>query len=100
MKVLNPNDTSHTISLIPRYYPDSTVVFTIYNESSKLETIIPNTYTIENGLFTLIFDYTFTDKDKFDIKIEENSIVYRGKLMITDQGTQEYKLTNDLYYYE
>ena len=100
MKVLNPNDTSHTISLIPRYYPDSTVVFTIYNESSKLETIIPNTYTIENGLFTLIFDYTFTDKDKFDIKIEENSIVYRGKLLITDQGTQEYKLTNDLYYYE
>ena len=100
MKIVNTTDTTHNISLIPRYYPDSVLTFTLTNEATKVVEVVANTYTIENGVFTLIFDYTFTDKDKFNIKLEENTIVYRGKLMVTDQETQEYKLTDNLYYYE
>jgi len=100
MKVLNPNNATHSISLVPRYYPDDVVVFTIYNEATKVNTVIPNTYVIDNGLFTINFDYTFTNKDKFQFKIEDTDIIFRGKLLITDQQTQEYRLTNDIYYYE
>ena len=100
MKIVNTTDTTHNISLIPRYYPDEVVTFELYNEATKEITVIENTYTIENGVFTLIFDYNFTNKEEYQIKLEENSIVYRGKLMVTDQRTQEYKLTKDLYYYE
>ena len=99
-KVLDFNDTSHSISLIPRYYPDSAVTFELYNESTKEVTVVSNTYSISHGLFTLNFDYTFENKEKYQIKLEENSIVFRGKLVITDQNTQEYRLTKDLYYYE
>jgi hypothetical protein len=99
-KVLDFNDTSHSISLIPRYYPDSAVTFELYNESTKEITVVSNTYIVSNGLFTLSFDYTFKNKEKYQIKLEENSIVFRGKLIITDQNTQEYRLTKDLYYYE
>lgn len=100
MKIVSPNDTNHTISLIPRYYPTDAVVFTLYNESTKENTVIDNVYTIDNGVFTIYFDYNFENKDKFQIKIEDNNIVYRGKLLVTNQETQEYKLTKDLYYYE
>lgn len=100
MKVLNPNNTTHSISLIPRYYPDSAIVFTLFNETNKENTVVSNTYSITNGLLTIVFDYTFTNKSKYQLKLEENSIVYRGKLLITDQGTQDYTITKDLYYYE
>ena len=100
MKIVNTTDTTHNISLIPRYYPYSAVTFELYNEATKEITIVPNTYSVTNGVFILTFDYTFTDKDKFQIKLEENSVVYRGKLIVTDQNTQEYKLTDNLYYYE
>jgi hypothetical protein len=99
-KVLDFNDTSHSIKLIPRYYPVGAVTFELYNESTKVKTVVTNTYTIVNGLFTLNFDYTFENKQKYQIKLEENSIVFRGKLLITDQNTQEYRLTKDLYFYE
>ena len=100
MKVLNPNDTTHTISLIPRYYPESEVIFTLFNESTRENTVIPNTYSITNGLFSIVFDYTFENKSKFQIKIQENEVIFRGKLLITEQGTQDYKITKDLYIYE
>lgn len=100
MKVLNPNDTTHSISLIPRYYPESVVVLTLFNESTKENIVIDNDYTIQNGLFTINFDYNFTKNDKFSFKIEENDVVFRGKIMITEQGTQDFKITKDLYYYE
>jgi len=100
MKVLSPNNTTHSISLIPRYYPDNDIIFTLYNESTSTSTVVANTYAIVNGLLTITFDYTFTNKDKFKFKLEENSVVYRGKLLITEQGTQDYKITKDLYYYE
>ena len=99
-KVLDFNDTSHSISLIPRYYPSGEVTFELYNESNKETEVITNTYSVTNGLFTLNFDYAFENKEKYQIKLEENSIVFRGKLVITDQNTQEYRLTKDLYYYE
>jgi hypothetical protein len=99
-KVLDFNDTNHSISLVPRYYPEGAVTFELYNESTKVKTVVSNTYMITNGLFTITFDYTFENKEKYQIKLEENSIVFRGKLLITDQNTQEYRLTKDLYYYE
>jgi hypothetical protein len=100
MKVLDFNNTNHSISLVPRYYPEGAVTFELYNESTKVKTVVSNTYMITNGLFTLNFNYTFENKEKYQIKLEENSIVFRGKLLITDQNTQEYRLTKDLYYYE
>ena len=100
MKILSPNDTTHSISLVPRYYPDDVVTLTLFNESTKENIVIPNNYTVLNGLFTIQFDYNFTNKDKFSFKIEENEVIFRGKLLITEQGTQDYKITKDLYYYE
>jgi hypothetical protein len=101
MKVVNPNDTSHTISLIPRYYPFNDVALSLYNEQNKVVSQVDNTYVILNGIMTIDFDFDFTNKEKFEIKItENNNVVYRGKIIATTQESQDYKLTKDLYFYE
>jgi hypothetical protein len=72
----------------------------LFNEATKVTENIDNTYTITDGVLFLSFEYTFTENQKFQVKIEEeNEVVYRGKLIATSQTPQDYKLTNNVYFY-
>ncbi len=100
MKVIDPTATTHNISMIPRFYPTTSVVVSIFNEASKVTVTPVNIYSILNGVFTVTFDFTFTDKDKHQIKITEGTnVVYRGKTITTSQDPQDFKLTDGLYLY-
>jgi len=100
MKVVNPNDTEHTLVLIPRYYPADAITMSLFNETTQTSENVDNSYTITDGNLFLTFEYTFTENQKFQIKLDEDAeIVYRGKLIATSQDPQDYKLTNNLYYY-
>ena len=100
MKVVTPN-TTHTITLIPRFYPCNEVVVSLYNEVDRTTSTPDNTYYINNGTMNVSFDYTFVNKDKFQLKITEgDDVVFRGKIICTDQDTQEFKLTDGIYRYE
>ena len=83
MKVINKENTTHTISFIPRFYTENEVTFELKNEFTRDKIIIENIYSITNGVITIFFDYTFTQKDKFQIKINDTeNIIYRGKLEV------------------
>lgn len=85
MKVINPNDTSHTLEFIPRFYPDDITIFELKDEVTKEIIELTHTYANFNGILYVYFDYTFTNKQKFQIKITQvNDIVYRGKLSIKE----------------
>lgn len=100
MNVVNPNDTEHTIKLIPRYYPTDAITLSLFNEATQISENVDNTFTVTDGNLFLTFEYTFTENQKFQIKLnEDDEIVYRGKLFSTTQDPQEYKLTNNVYYY-
>ena len=99
MNVVNPNNISHEIQVIPRFYPTDELVFTLYNEATQIETDV--IYLVENGVLTFTFDFNFTDGQKFQFKILEGTeIVYRGKLIATTQETQGYLTDKNEYYYE
>ena len=101
MKVVNPLDVNHTITIVPRYYPTETLTLELIEEAIDTKNTVNCTYTEEDSLFKVHFTYDFTGKDKYSIKIlEENNVIYRGKLMVSEQNTQDYKQTNGLYYYE
>ena len=87
--------------LIPRYTPTNSLTFTLYNEATNESETVSNSYSVTDGKLSLMFTYTFTDRDEraFSIK-ETDEVVYRGKLIVTDQETQDYKETNGLYFYE
>ena len=100
MNVFNPTDTTHTLSAVPRFYPDNDIVFSLYNEAKKTTEDVVHTYRVSNGKLILDFTYTFVEFDKHQIKITQGEdVVYRGKSFATTQETQEYKLTKDKYYY-
>lgn len=102
MKVVNPTNTSHSIKVVPRFNYTTSITFNLYNENTQENEDVSNSSYREDGFLNISFDYTFTEGDRFQIKITdtENSVVYRGKLFATSQETQNYQLTKDLFYYE
>lgn len=98
--VINPNDSTHTLNVIPRYYPSNDLVVSLYNEADKTTSTPSNTYNITNGKLNITFTFTFVDKDRHQVKVSEGTkIVYRGKLVTTTQDPQDFKLTDGLYFY-
>lgn len=122
LKILNPNNTTHTITLQPRFKP--TGVFSLYfdnenslptdysvqdgNENDFLNgfgnilklTSAENTYTYVNGVLNITFDLTVIEGNRFALKVEESGvIIYRGNLFCTTQSPQDYKLTKNKYIY-
>lgn len=101
MKVVNPNDTTHSITLIPRFDTDELLTLILYNEVTKTETTVANTHQTVNGDIIITYDFTFTDKDKYQIKILDGAdVVYRGKIIATTQTPQEFMLEDGLYFYK
>lgn len=101
MNIVNPNNTSHDIKIIPRFGTPFEVVFELYNEQTQLTETIVNTFTFSDGYLTILFDYDFIDGQKFQIKlIDDITVIYRGKLMATTQTPQTFKASNELFYYE
>jgi len=100
MKIVNPNDTEHTLLLIPRFYPTGGLVLSLYNEFTQVSTDVDNIYVTTDGNLFITFDFEFENNSRYQIKITEGeNVVYRGKLMATTQEPQDFKLTNNVYYY-
>lgn len=100
MKIINYQNVNHTIKLVPRFVPTDVLSVHLYNESLNDTTIVNCTYTYLDGYLFVSFDFDFLDDDRFSFKImENNSVVYRGKIFSTIEDTQNYKQTTDLYEY-
>lgn len=103
MKVVDFNDSSHTISMIPRYDVSGDLNLYLYKESDETETTFSVvTYTYTNGIMEITFTHTFTEDERYQLKVATSggTIAYRGKLIATDQTPEDYILANDLYFYE
>lgn len=102
MIVLNPENTNHTITIVPRYYPESaSLTCKLYNEATKVETSQSVSQTVSNGNLSFGLTFTFSESDKYQIAIyDANEVVFRGKIFATEQESQTFKLTQDKYYYE
>ncbi len=109
MKVFDINIQEHTIILIPRFYPTSTINVNVYKEGSNTvynKILSSEDYIINNGYLSFIlsesmFIELLCNNCKYEIKITENdNVVYRGKAIATNQNTEDYKLTKDVYIYE
>ncbi len=102
MKVVLPSVAAqnHTINLIPRIYPTGAISFYLKKKETKVETLIANTYTTTNGNLALTFNYQFTERDKYTIRIlSGTTVIYRGQLMATVQTTQSFQPITDYITY-
>ena len=103
MKVIDPNNATHSISIIPRFNDAVGVTMEIINEATKVVyTDALNTFSVVDGIGLVNFDLDAEEKSKYSFILSDGvtEVVYRGKLIATEQETQEYKITTDLYFYE
>ena len=95
MIVLDPNNTTHNLQIIPRYYnvtnTHTLVLFDEDKRTSSTETI--DSRTLAGGTITYTFDKTVTEAQRFSYKITDTTttnIVNRGKIFVTAQTPQTY----------
>ena len=72
MKILNPNNTTHTITLQPRFAPTNALILELTNKVSEEVTIVDNTYTFNYGVLNITFDFTVLEGQQYFIKITED----------------------------
>lgn len=100
MNLLNPNNTTHILKIIPRFYPVGDVSVELTNGVAGDTSLITVTPTISNGYMFLQFEKAFEENSSWQVKVTgENEIVYRGKIFVTGQSadTQNYKTTKDIF---
>jgi hypothetical protein len=101
MKVVNPDDTSHTIGVVPRYYGFTGAVLTLTSLAKDVDIVVSHTELMVSGVLTIGFDFDFIERDKYSIKLLEGTeVVYRGQLFATDQEPQDFDITVNYYSYE
>lgn len=100
MKVLLPSETTHTIYLIPRFYPSGVLSMVVVKEGVNTSETITPTYIVNGGIISLTFDLVGLEQSRFSVKILENdNVIYRDKLFFTEQTPQDFKLTKNTYVY-
>lgn len=98
MNVVNPNNTTHTLTLIPRFYVSGKVVLLVYKESTQVETDVENFYLIDKGYLSITFDFNFEDRDKYQYKlVSDNEVIYRGLIFATSEEKENYLTDNNTY---
>ena len=98
--VIDPSNSTHTLSVVPRFYPTTSLVVALYNEATNVTATPSATYVITNGKLDITFTFTFAENDRHQLKVTEGTqVVYRGKTLTTSQEPQDFKLTNGLYTY-
>lgn len=100
MNVIINGTGERTIQIIPRYYAESDVLVSLYNEETKATTNFTVTPENLDGYMYVSFSGTFRDKTNYQIKITEgDDVVYRGKMFVTSQAgdTQSYKIEKDVF---
>jgi hypothetical protein len=99
--VVNPNLTTHSIKLVPRFSTSSALTLTVVDSTLGTSTDLDTTYTIGGDYkLALTFDYTFIDETSYQLRLTDNTtseIVYRGLVLATLQEAQDYKLTTNIY---
>lgn len=99
--IVNPNLTTHTIKLIPRFSTSNVLTLTVTDSTLGITTDLTTTYTTGGDYkLALTFDYTFTAESSYQLKLTDSvtsEIVYRGLVLATTQNSQTYKLTENLY---
>lgn len=92
MQVVNPNDSQHTVALVPRRYPSGAITVTMNGAT------VTNSYAVQDGKMALTFTRTFTDREKVKMEITQGAeVLYRGMVFATTQTPQDYRKTTGKY---
>ena len=100
MKILDPSNTTHLITLQPRFAPLNPLILEFTNKVSKVISLVANSFVFEKGVMNITFDFNVLESEQYLIEITDNSVViFRGSAFCTSQEPQDYKQTKDKIIY-
>ena len=100
MKILQPSNTTHSITLTPRVDVTTILVLELTNKVTKAVVELENTNTYVSGVLTMGFDLVVTESQYYSIEVRQSGkVIYRGVAFCTEQTPQDYKLTKDKFTY-
>jgi hypothetical protein len=100
LKILNPLNTTHLITLNPRVEPVTLLVLELTNKVTKEVIEVENTYTFLSGVLSMTFELGVSESQNYSIEVRQFSkVIYRGIAFCTGQTPQDYKLTKDKFTY-
>jgi len=101
MKVILPSLNEQKVYLVPRHYPTTQLDLTIILEATNAsQEFLDVSYSINNGILDFLLQGTYPNNNKYQITLKESGVVvYRGKMISTDQTPEDYKITKDTYVY-
>ena len=71
--IVNPNDTSHTVKITPRFYPTNDLLMRISNTFKGTADLVSPSYVLGNdNKLALTFDYNFSSESNYNLKIVES----------------------------
>jgi hypothetical protein len=86
MKIIYAENTTHVITLIPRYYPTGSVIVELENQTTRAKGNVTNSYTITDGIMTVTFEIVVKNKDNFYFTIsKDGKIIYKGQIIVKDE---------------
>lgn len=95
MIIINPDNASNTIEVLPRYYDDLTTNITVVITNEDTRTDLSHNVTNvvkDDGFLSFDTDAVFRDNTTYRLKINDNIVVFRGKIFATTQSSQNYKI--------
>lgn len=102
MKVISPDNTTHIIDYIYRRELVGNPVFELTNETTKVsENLSATQITTIDGLSTMYFVKTVSNNEKYTMKVtDDDGVVYRCKVFVTNQDVQNFDKTKGFITYE
>ena len=102
--IVNPNDTTHTVKVSPRFYPSNTLSIRIDSSSEGTTDYLTPSYILgSDNKLALSFAHIFSNELSYSIAVTDTiteEMVYRGLILATTQITQDYSLTANKYYWQ
>lgn len=94
MKVFNPNNTTHKLVVIPRFYEEITNISIRHELTDKVILVTDFTNFIDNGYMTISFAFTFKNSASYEIIVNGiYNLLWRGKGFATiETNLENYKL--------
>ena len=96
MIIIDHNQSSHVISVIPRTYSVANAhTFALTDDDFRTTTNVSNTKALNDGYIDYTVTINTSEGKGYSLKITDDvttEVVWRGKIFATDQTTQEYRI--------
>ena len=98
MKVINQDDTTKKLYILPRSYNSQlSTVINLTNRDTNEDTVItPDSIDYESNNLVISFtNSTWIEGDNFEFEVVQSDVIFKGTIFVTNQNAEIYTINKD-----